>query len=205
MSQNDPGSGASHQGDPNNLSTNPQQPVQQPGSMRQSRLLSPQPRRKSSERSEVIKWAIAATLLILICVGASVAIYIGVQKGKDIVHSNVAALAVSAKVRAFCQSYETRNYDAAYQLLSKAAQGRASPTWFTSHQTAVDASAGNVMSCTMDSDHSLPSLSSDGKIATAWIQVVRGANAKPATGTITLVYEDSAWTIDRADSSLTLL
>ena len=78
-------------------------------------------------------------------------------------------------------------------------------TQFTSHQMAVDASAGNVMSCTMDPDHSLPSLSSDGKIATAWIQVVRGDNAKPTTGTITLVYEDSAWTIDRADSSLTLL
>ena len=205
MSQNDPGSGASHQGNPNHLSTNPQQPAQQPGSVRQSRLLSPQLPRKISERSEVIKWAIAATLLIIICIGASVALYIGVQKGKDIVHSNVAALAASAKVRAFCQYYELQDYGSAYQMLSKATQGRASQTQFTSHQMAVDASAGNVMGCTMDPDHSLLSVSSDGKTATAWLRVTRGENAKPMTGTITLVYEDSAWTIDRADSSLTLL
>jgi len=35
--------------------------------------------------------------------------------------------------------------------------------------------------------------------------VARGANAKLTTGTLTMVYEDNTWKIDRADSSLTLL
>lgn len=198
MGQNNPGGHPSYPGNPNGPSTKPQKPGPQPDAMRQ-------PQQKSSERSEVIGWAIAATLLLLICIGASVALYIGVQKAKDVVHSNVAALAASAKARAFCQSYEARDYDTAYQILSKAAQGRTSLTQFTSHQMAVDTSMGNVMSCTMNSAHSPPILSSDGKAATAWIQVVRGANTKPITGTLTMVYEDNTWKIDSADSALTLL
>jgi hypothetical protein len=51
----------------------------------------------------------------------------------------------------------------------------------------------------------MPSMSNGGNTATAQIQVARGTNAKPTTGTLTLVYEDDTWKIDSADSSLMLL
>jgi uncharacterized protein HemX len=148
---------------------------------------------------------IAAALLLLICAGAGVAMYIGAQKAKDVATYNVAALSASAKARQFCQNYELQTYGPAYQMFSKAAQGRVSQTQFASRQAAVDASAGNVVTCTVDSDHSRPSVSSDGKTATIRLQVVRGPNAQLTTGTLTLVYEDSEWKVDSADSSLKLL
>jgi hypothetical protein len=57
----------------------------------------------------------------------------------------------------------------------------------------------------IDSNHTMPSMSNDGNTATAQIQVARGTNAKPTTGTLTLVYEHDTWKIDSADSSLMLL
>lgn len=50
----------------------------------------------------------------------------------------------------------------------------------------------------------LPTISGDGKTATAQLQVARGSNANLATGTMTLVYENSQWKIDSADSTLKL-
>jgi hypothetical protein len=205
MSQNHPGGDTSHPGDPNNLSTIPQQPADQPDDMQQRRPEYPQRRQKSSERSEVTGWAIAATLLILICVSVGVGLYIGAQKAKDAVRSGAAAIGAASQVGHFCGAYRSQDYGSAYQLLSAAAQGRTSQTQYVSHQQALDARAGVVAACSIDPHHTLPSMSSDGNTATAQIQVARGANAKLTTGTLTMVYEDNTWKIDRADSSLTLL
>lgn len=198
MSQNYSGGGPSHQGDPNRPSPNPQQPDHQPDYVQQ-------PQQKDSERSEVIQWAIAAMLLILICVGAGVALYIGPQMAKDAIRSGAAAIGAASQVGHFCGAYRSQDYVSAYQLLSAAAQGRTSQTKYVSHQQALDESAGAVTTCTIDSNHKMPSISSDGNTATAQIQVARGANAKPTTGTLTLIYEHDTWKIDSADSSLTLL
>ena len=194
MGQNDLGEDSPDAGNSNI----PQQPAHQPNYMQQ-------PRQKGSERSEVLQWAIAATLLILICVGASVALYAGVQKAKDAVRSGAAAIGAASQVGHFCGAYRSQDYGSAYQLLSTAAQGRTSQTQYVSHQQALDASTGAVAICSIDPNHTLPSISSDGNTATAQIQVARGANAKPTTGTLTLVYEEDTWKVDRADSSLTLL
>lgn len=200
MKVNDSGDNPRSPGNPNNSPS-----YAQPGSVHQP---SP-PKHRYTHSTGVSKNGyyaiIAAALLLLICAGAGVAIFIGAQKAKEAVQSNVAALAASAKVRLFCQNYELQTYGSAYQMLSKAAQGRTSQTQFASRQAAVDVSAGSVVTCTVDSDHSRPSISSDGKTATAWLQVVRGTNAQLTTGTLTLVYEDSEWKIDSADSSLKLL
>lgn len=165
----------------------------------------PQQQQKSSRRGGVVGLSIVAVLLILICSGVGVAIYIGAQKAKDTVHSNISALAASAMVTRFCTYYESQDYGSIYQMLSKSSQGRTSQTQFATHQAAVDRSAGEVVRCVMASDHSLPSISNDGMTATARIQVARGENANLTTGTLILVYEDSDWRIDSADSSLKLL
>lgn len=148
---------------------------------------------------------IAAALLLLICSGAALAMYIGAQKAKDVANYYVSAISASETAKQFCQNYELQTYGPAYQMFSKAAQGRVSQKQFASRQAAVDANAGNVVACTVDSDHSRPSVSSDGKTATIRLQVVRGPNAQLTTGTLTLVFEDSEWKIDSADSSLKLL
>jgi hypothetical protein len=154
---------------------------------------------------EGVSCGVAAVLLILMVSVVGVAIFVGVQKAKDVVQSNIAALAATESVTQFCVSYESQDYVSIYQMLSNAAQGSTSQTQFVSHQTAVDASAGDVMTCTMDSAHPAPSISSDRKTATAWLQVARGENANRITGKIVLIYEDSVFKIDSADSSLQLL
>ncbi|HEU4785328.1 MAG TPA: hypothetical protein VFS83_18460 [Ktedonobacterales bacterium] len=187
-------------GSPNNPPTHPrplpeqQSPQYAPPQQQQQRLRS----------GEGVSCGVAAVLLILMVSVVGGAIFIGVQKAKDVVQSNISALAATENVTQFCQYYESQDYGSIYQMLSKAAQGRASQTRFVSHQTAVDASAGDVMTCTMDPNHPLPSISSDRKTATAWLQVVRGENANRITGKIVLVYEDGAYKIDSADSSLKL-
>ena len=198
MSQNYPGGDPSYPGDPNNPSTNPQQLDHQPDYMQQ-------PRQKNSGRSDVIVWCIAAILLILICVGAGVALYIGPQLAKDAIRSGAAAIGASSRVSQFCGDYRVQDYGDAYQHLSAAAQGRTSQTKYVSHQQALDESVGAVTTCMIDSNHTMPSMSNDGNTATAQIQVARGANAKPTTGMLTLVYEHDTWKIDSADSSLMLL
>ncbi|MGE5334513.1 MAG: hypothetical protein ACM3N4_07425 [Nitrososphaerota archaeon] len=171
----------------------------------QSPSYPPQQPRKSSLRGRVVGGSIVAVLLILICSGVGVAIYIGAQKAKDAVHSNISALAASATVTRFCTYYESQDYGSIYQMLSKAAQERTSQAQFATHQAAVDRTTGEVVRCMMDSGHSLPSIGSDGMTSTARIQVTRGESAKLTAGTITLVYENSEWKIDSADSSLKLV
>jgi hypothetical protein len=177
---------------------NPQYPQQVPPPY-------PQPQPKKSNRGLIVGCSIAAVLLILVCGGVGVAVFIGAQRAKDAVQSGASAVAASAKVAEFCLDYQSRDYGSAYQLLSSAAQGRTSQTQFASHQAALDASAGDVVTCAVDTDHPLPSVSGDGKTATARLQVARGENANLTTGTITLVFENDAWKIDSADSSLKLL
>jgi hypothetical protein len=164
-----------------------------------------QPRQKSSGRRDIIVWCIAAALLLLICVGAGVALYIGPQMAKDAIRSGAAAIGAASRVSQFCSDHRSQDYGDAYQHLSAAAQGRTSQTTYVAHQQALDESAGAVTTCTIDSNHTMPSMSNDGNTATAQIQVARGTNAKPTTGTLTLVYEDDTWKIDSADSSLMLL
>src|SRR5690349_16889759 len=117
MSQNYPGGDPSYPGNPNNPLTKPQQPDHQPDAMRQ-------PQQKHSGRGEVIGWYIAATVLMLICVGAGLALYIGPQLAKDAIRSGAAAIGASSQVSQFCDDYRLQDYGDAYQHLSAAAQGR---------------------------------------------------------------------------------
>lgn len=209
MGPNDSAGDQRFPGNPNNLPTYPHPlPGQQPPQYsppQQAPLPYPQQQQKRLQSEEGISCTIAAALLILMVSVVGIAIFIGVQKAKDVVQSNIAALAATENVTQFCVSYESQDYGSIYQMLSKTAQGRASQAQFVSHQTAVDASAGDVMICTMDSAHPAPSIGSDRKTATAWLQVARGENANRITGKIVLIYEDSVFKIDSADSSLQLL
>ncbi len=230
MSQNYPGGDPSYPGDPNTPPTFPQQPGQQPTQpgygqaqqpppyqppvynqaaqpqypQQQQPTQYPQQQPKKSRRGWVIGCSIAAVVLILICGGIGVAVYIGAQTAGNAIKNGGNAITAAAQVTLFCTDFATQDYGSAYQLLSSAAQGRESQSQFTTHQAALDTSDGNVATCNMDPNHALPGISSDGKSATAQVQVARGDNANLTTGTVKLVYESGQWKIDSADSSMKL-
>ncbi len=179
-----------------NQAAQPQYPQQQPPQY-------PQPPKKSN-RGWIIGCSIAAVVVLLICGGVGVALYIGAQTASNALKNGGNAITAAAQVTLFCTDFETQDYGSAYQLLSSGEQGRQSQSQFTTHQAALDASDGDVATCTIDPNHALPSISSDSKTATAQMQVARGENANLATGSVTLVYENGQWKIDSADSSLKL-
>lgn len=148
---------------------------------------------------------LALLALLLLCGGVGAAVYIGVQKAGDALGTTFSAAQAAKQVGFFCTYIETQNYSMAYHLLSTVKQGNVSESDFAAHATALDASDGWVVTCAIDSDHQQPTLSSDGKSATAWIQVARSDNAKIVKGAMQLVFEDGEWKIDSADASLKLL
>lgn len=179
-----------------NQAAQPQYPQQQPPQYPQ------QP--KKSNRGWIIGCSIAAVVVLLICGGVGVALYIGAQTASNAIKNGGNAITAAAQVALFCTDFQTQDYGSAYQLLSSGAQGSQSQSQFTTHQAALDTSDGDVATCTIDPNHALPSISSDSKTATAQVQVARGENANLATGTVKLVYEDNQWKIESADSSLNL-
>ncbi|HKW23377.1 MAG TPA: hypothetical protein VJO13_18490 [Ktedonobacterales bacterium] len=178
------------------------QAAQPPYSQQQPPQYPQQP--KKSNRGWIIGCSIAAVVVLLICGGVGVALYIGAQTASTALKNGGNAITAAAQVTLLCTDFETQDYGSAYQLLSSGAQGRESQAQFTTHQAALDTSDGNVATCTIDPNHALPSISSDSKTATAQVQVARGENANLATGTVKLVYENNQWKIDSADSSLKL-
>ena len=179
-----------------NQAAQPQYPQQQPPQYPQ------QP--KKSNRGWIIGCSIAAVVVLLICGGVGVALYIGAQTASNALKNGGNALTAATQVALFCTDFQTQDYGSAYQLLSSGAQGSQSQSQFTTHQAALDTSDGDVATCTIDPNHALPNISSDSKTATAQVQVARGENANLATGTVKLVYEDNQWKIESADSSLNL-
>lgn len=180
-----------------NQAAQPQYPQQQPPQY-------PQQQQKSSKRGWIIGCSIAAVVVLLICGGIGVALYIGAQTASNAIKNGGNAITAAAQVTLFCTDFETQDYGSAYQLLSSGAQASQSQSNFTTHQAALDTSDGDVATCTIDPNHALPSISSDNKTATAQVQVARGDNSNLTTGSIKLVYEDNQWKIDSADSSLKL-
>jgi hypothetical protein len=179
-----------------NQAAQPQYPQQQPPQYPQ------QP--KKSNRGWIIGCSIAAVVVLLICGGVGVALYIGAQTAGNAIKSTGQSALAAAQVGFFCTDIMSQDYGSAYQLLSSSAQGSQSQAQYATHAQALDASDGTVDTCTMDTNHPLPTLSGDGKTATAQVQVARGENANLTTGTIKLVYENDQWKIDSADSSLKL-
>lgn len=179
-----------------------QAPPQQPYPPQQPPY--PQQPVKKSNRGWIIGCSIAAVVVLLICGGVGVALYIGGRAAGDKLQSAGNQITVTAQVTLFCTDVATQNYGSAYQLLSSAKQGSASQDQFTTHAAALDSSDGSVTTCDIDPSHTLSTVSSDGKSATVQLQVARGSNANLATGTMTLVYENSEWKVDSADSALKL-
>ncbi len=147
---------------------------------------------------------IAILALLLLCGGVGAAVYIGVQKAGDALRTTVSAAQAAKQVGFFCTYVESQNYRMAYHLLSAVKQGNVSESDFATHAAALDKRDGWVVTCAIATDHPDPTISGDGKSATARIQVARSDNAKIVNGAMKLVFEDSAWKIDSADSSLTL-
>ena len=184
----------------------PSQYPQQPPVYNQGQPQYPQqPPQNRSNRGLIIGCSIAAVIALLICGGIGIAAFIGAQKAGDALKSGANATLAATQVALFCTDYEQQDYGSAYQLLSSAKQGSVSQSQYADRAAALDSSDGEVTTCDMDSSHVLPDVSSDGKTATARVQVARGSNNNLATGTITLVYENNEWKIDSADSSLKLL
>lgn len=184
----------------------PPMPAGQPSYPQQPYPQQPYPQQppKKSNKGWIIGCGIAAVLLLLICGGVGVALYVGAQRAGSAIQSTGQAALAATEVSIFCTDFETQAYGSAYQILSTSAQGRISQSDFTTRAAALDTSDGTIATCTIDPNHALPSVSSDGKSATAQVQVARGSNSNLATGTITLVYEDNQWKVDSADSSLKL-
>ncbi|MGE5334512.1 MAG: hypothetical protein ACM3N4_07420, partial [Nitrososphaerota archaeon] len=159
---------------------------------------------KKSNKGWIIGCGIAAVVLLLVCGGVVVALYIGANRAATAVSSAANGAAASTQAALFCTDYMAQEYGSAYTLLSSAEQGRVSQSQFTTSAAALDTSDGQVATCDVDPNHPLASVSSDGKSATVKVQVARGDNANLVTGTITLVYENSEWKIDSADGSLKL-
>lgn len=185
----------------------PSQYPQQPPMYNQGQPQYPQTQvpQKRSNRGWIIGCSVAAVVVLLICGGIGIAAFIGAQRAGDALKSGANATLAATQVALFCTDYQSQDYGSAYQLLSSAKQGSVSQTQFTTRAAALDTSDGEVTTCDMDSNHVLPDVSSDGKTATARVQVARGSNSNLAVGTITLVYENNEWKIDSADSSLKLL
>lgn len=163
-----------------------------------------QPQQQKSRKGWIIGCSIAALVVLLACGGVGVALYIGAQKAASAVQSTGQAALAAAQVGLFCTDVESQDYGSAYQLLSSAKQGSVSQAQYSTHAAALDASDGTIATCTLDPNHPLPSLSNDGKSATAQVQVARDNNSALVTGSMKLVYENGDWKIDSADSSLKL-
>ena len=173
----------------------PQQPPQYPQQ---------QPPKKSN-KGWIIGCSIAAVVVLLACGGIFAAVVIAGRAAGAQLQSTGTQLTTVSQVTLFCTAFESQDYGSAYQLLSSAQQGRISQADFSTHAAALDTSDGEVTTCTIETNHPLPTISSDGKTATAQMQVARGSNANLATGTVKLVLEDGVWKIDSADASLKLL
>jgi hypothetical protein len=191
---------AYNQAPPPQYPQQPQQPLypQQPQYAQQA----PQQPKKSSKKGWIIGCSIAALVVLLACGGIGVALYIGAQKAADAVQSGASAVTAAAQVTLYCTDIEEQQYGSAYQLLSKSAQGSHTQQEYTTLMQSLDTNAGQVATCNMDPNHTLPSI--NGNTATAQVQVARGDNANLATGSVKLVLEDNQWKIDSADSSLKL-
>ena len=148
---------------------------------------------------------IAVLALVLLCGGVGAAVYSGVQKTGDAIITSLTEAQAARQVGFFCTYVVTQNYSMAYHLLSAAKQGNVSESDFATHAAALDESDGWAVTCAIAADHPHPTISDDGKSATAWIQVARGENAKIVSGAMKLVLEDSEWKIDSADAALKLL
>jgi hypothetical protein len=159
---------------------------------------------KKSNRGWIIGCSIAAVLVLLICSGVTAAIVIAGRTAGDKLQSAGNQITAAAQVTLFCTDVESQDYGSAYQLLSSAKRGSTSQTEYATHAAALDTSNGDITTCTIDPNHTLPTINSDGKSAIAQMQVARGENANLATGSIQLVYENGQWKIDSADSSLKL-
>jgi hypothetical protein len=166
----------------------------------------PQPQPKKSNRGLIIGCSIAAAVLLLICGGVGVALYIGAHKAGDALQSAGTAAAATTAATEFCTDVISQQYDAAYQLLSTAEQGRVgTESQFATRAAALDTSDGTVDTCEPDSSQILATVSSDGKSATAKFNVGRSNATSPGIGNITLVYEDNTWKIDGVDAALKLI
>lgn len=229
MSQNYPGGDPSYPGDPNTSPTFPQQPGQQPTQPgfgqeqqpppyqppvynqaaqpqypQQQAPQYPQQQPKKSRRGWIIGCSIAAVVLILICGGVGIAVYIGAQTAGAALQTKAQQLAATGIATAFCGDFVAQQYTSAYQLLSKAEQSRVgTPDQFATHAGALDTSDGSVTGCEPDTNNPLAMI--NGNNATVQFTVQRSNQTGTATGTIRLVHEDNTWKVDGADSSLTLL
>lgn len=180
-----------------NQAAQPQYPQQQPPHYPQ------QP--KKSNRGWIIGCSIAAVVVLLICGGIGVALYIGAQKAADAITTTGQGTLAAGQVLIFCTDFESQDYNGVYQLLSSAEQGRVgTPEQFAQRAATLDVSAGMVSGCQPTGNPPIASVSSDGKSATIKVEVVRSNQTGTASGTIRLVLENGAWKIDSADSSLKL-
>jgi hypothetical protein len=130
-------------------------------------------------------------------------VYIGAQKATDTLKTAGQAALASGVAVEYCTAMESQQYDTAYALLSKAEQSRLSSTQYATRAAALDTSDGPVVSCQPAGTSALASIS--GNSATLKLTVTRGTQSSPATGTITLVYEDQTWRVDGADAALKLI
>jgi hypothetical protein len=120
-----------------NQAAQPQYPQQQPPQY-------PQQQKKSSKRGWIIGCSIAAVVVLLICGGIGVALYIGAQTAGNALKSTGQAALAATQFELFCTDFETQDYGSAYQLLSSGAQGRESQAQFATHQAALDTSDGMI-------------------------------------------------------------
>jgi hypothetical protein len=152
----------------------------------------------------IIGCTISALALLILCGGVGLALYIGVQTAGDALKASFTAAKAARQAGSFCSYVELQDYSTVYDMLSTVKQGSTSQSDFARHAAVLDASAGAVVTCTIDPNQPQPTISGDGKRATVRVQVARGDNANLAHGTMKLILENDEWKIDSADSSLKL-
>jgi hypothetical protein len=158
----------------------------------------PQPPRQS-HTALWVTLSIVGIVVIGACVGCSILAGSLFNTASRVAQQYYQPLLV---VESFCQDEMDANYSAAYSQLSTSQQASLTRDQFVAQSTARDTSEGTVTDCTVNSSNT--NLTSTSSSATIGVMMTRSI-AGTFQGTLTLINDDSAWTIDQIDPALPIL
>ncbi|MGH2486943.1 MAG: hypothetical protein ACRDHE_13115, partial [Ktedonobacterales bacterium] len=159
----------------------------------------PQPRRKRpARRSHRGVWITLGSIIGVLAVAAGLLAYFVVI---PILQTDAEVSAASVAARSFCSDLTSKNYSAAYDLLSTKYQTTVSSGDFTGANTLRDMLSGAVRSCPIPTGG--PDVSAGVNTVTLFVSFTR-PNPTPTTasGSITLIKQGGVWKIDKIDDAL---
>ncbi|HKV85812.1 MAG TPA: DUF3828 domain-containing protein [Ktedonobacterales bacterium] len=158
----------------------------------------PQPRGERRRGSHRGVWITLGSIIGMLAVAAGLLAYFVVI---PILQTDAEVSAASVAARNFCADLTSKNYSAAYDLLSTNYQKTVSSGDFTSANTLRDTLSGAVQSCPIPTGG--PNVSAGVNTVTLLVSFTRPDPTPTTTsGSITLIKQGGQWKLDKIDDAL---